>query len=180
VDIRERSPAMSFDATPMAFSAAHTASAQIVSSRLVSALRPPAGSGRGIVVPLHVSVWVSARSNKFMRWAFMKHPSELARIYASIPVGTDIPGATAKDKETRRIPFNPNGRLAAILKRRATLGSEAYVFGSTHGAYQPTIHIGPKCRLENARPDADLRWRSKPFAKPASATSIATTTAHGR
>ena len=50
-----------------------------------------------------------------------------------------IPGATAKDKENRRIPFNPNGRLAAILKRRATLGPDAYVFGSTHGAYQPTI-----------------------------------------
>ena len=29
-----------------------------------------------------------------------------------------IPGATAKDKENRRIPFNPKGRLAAILKRR--------------------------------------------------------------
>ena len=26
-----------------------------------------------------------------------------------------IPGATAKDKENRRIPFNPEGRLAAIL-----------------------------------------------------------------
>jgi integrase len=50
-----------------------------------------------------------------------------------------IPGATAKDKENRRIPFNPNGRLAAILKRRAALGPEAYVFGSTHGAHQPTI-----------------------------------------
>ncbi len=53
-----------------------------------------------------------------------------------------IPGATAKDKENRRIPFNPNGRLAAILKRRATLGPEAYVFGSTHGAYQPTLQTG--------------------------------------
>src|SRR5688572_1563361 len=50
-----------------------------------------------------------------------------------------IPGATAKDKENRRIPFNPNGRLAAILKRRAALGPDAFVFGSTHGAYQPTI-----------------------------------------
>ena len=29
-----------------------------------------------------------------------------------------IPGATAKDKENRRTPFNPKGRLAAILKRR--------------------------------------------------------------
>lgn len=33
-----------------------------------------------------------------------------------------IPGAMAKDKENRRIPFNPNGRLAAILKRRSELG----------------------------------------------------------
>ena len=53
-----------------------------------------------------------------------------------------IPGATAKDKENRRIPFNPNGRLAAILKRRAALNSEAYVFGATHGAYQPMIQTG--------------------------------------
>ena len=44
-----------------------------------------------------------------------------------------IPGATAKDKENRRIPFNPKGRLAAILKRRAALGPDAFVFGSTHG-----------------------------------------------
>ena len=50
-----------------------------------------------------------------------------------------IPGATAKDKENRRIPFNPRGRLAAILTRRAALGPDAYVFGSTNGACQPTI-----------------------------------------
>jgi integrase len=51
----------------------------------------------------------------------------------------DIPGATAKDKENRRIPFNPKGRLSAVLTRRATLGPDAFVFGSTHGTYQPTI-----------------------------------------
>lgn len=50
-----------------------------------------------------------------------------------------IPGATAKDKENRRIPFNPNGRLAAILERRAELGPEAFVFGSANGTYQPNI-----------------------------------------
>jgi integrase len=50
-----------------------------------------------------------------------------------------IPGATAKDKENRRIPFNPNGRVAAILERRAALGPDAFVFGSTNGAYQPNI-----------------------------------------
>ena len=34
----------------------------------------------------------------------------------------NIPGATAKDKKNRRIPFNPKGRLAAILRRRNALG----------------------------------------------------------
>jgi integrase len=50
-----------------------------------------------------------------------------------------IPGATAKDKENRRIPFNPEGRLAAILERRQKLGPDAYVFGSATGAYQPEL-----------------------------------------
>ncbi|MGH9204713.1 MAG: tyrosine-type recombinase/integrase, partial [Vicinamibacterales bacterium] len=50
-----------------------------------------------------------------------------------------IPGATAKDKENRRIPFNPVGRIAAILKRRSALGPDAFVFGSETGAYQPNI-----------------------------------------
>ena len=50
-----------------------------------------------------------------------------------------IPGATTKDKENRRVPFNPNGRLAAILKRRSTLGPDAFVFGAETGEYQPNI-----------------------------------------
>jgi integrase len=50
-----------------------------------------------------------------------------------------IPGATTKDKENRRIPFNPKGRVAAILERRAALGPDAFVFGSANGAYQPNI-----------------------------------------
>ncbi len=50
-----------------------------------------------------------------------------------------IPGATAKDKENRRIPFNPEGRLTAILERRAKLGPQAYVFGSATGEYQSEL-----------------------------------------
>ncbi|PYR40017.1 MAG: hypothetical protein DMF93_12265 [Acidobacteria bacterium] len=50
-----------------------------------------------------------------------------------------IPGATAKDKENRRIPFNPKGRLAAVLERRKTLGPDAYVFGTASGEYQPEL-----------------------------------------
>ena len=53
-----------------------------------------------------------------------------------------IPGATAKDKENRRIPFNPRGRLRAILERRAKLGPDAYVFGSATGGYQPELQTG--------------------------------------
>src|SRR5216684_2436973 len=87
-----------------------------------------------------------------------------------------IPGATAKDRENRRIPFNPKGRLAAILQRRATLGPEAYVFGSVNGAYQENIQtawetlrllahgIEPKPAREGAAWNReqlqriDLRW----------------------
>jgi integrase len=50
-----------------------------------------------------------------------------------------IPGATAKDRENRRIPFNPKGRLAAILERRKALGPDAYVFGTAAGEYQPEL-----------------------------------------
>jgi integrase/recombinase XerD len=46
-----------------------------------------------------------------------------------------IPGETAKDKENRRIPFDPNGRLAAILTRRGKLGPNAYVFGTDNGEF---------------------------------------------
>ena len=52
---------------------------------------------------------------------------------------TRIPGATTKDKENRRVPFNPEGRLAAVLKRRAALGPDAFVFGAETGSYQPNI-----------------------------------------
>ena len=50
-----------------------------------------------------------------------------------------IPGANAKDAENRRIPFDPNGRLAPILKRRAALGPSAFVFGSPPGEFQDSF-----------------------------------------
>jgi integrase len=46
-----------------------------------------------------------------------------------------IPGRHAKDAENRRIPFDPQGRLAPVLERRASLGSNAYVFGSPAGEF---------------------------------------------
>jgi hypothetical protein len=49
-----------------------------------------------------------------------------------------VPGETTTDKENRRVPFNPEGRLAAILKRRAALGPDAFAFGARDGSYQRT------------------------------------------
>src|SRR5262245_19026681 len=47
-----------------------------------------------------------------------------------------IPGQNAKDGENQRIPFDPNGRLAPVLKRRASLGPHAFVFGTAAGEFQ--------------------------------------------
>src|SRR5437867_8358754 len=50
-----------------------------------------------------------------------------------------IPAEHAKDAESRRIPFEPKGRLSQVLKRRRFLGPNAYVFGTATGEYQGTI-----------------------------------------
>jgi hypothetical protein len=46
----------------------------------------PSGGGAG----REMSVWATPWSNPFMRWAFMKRPSDLERVYAAIPDGVDI------------------------------------------------------------------------------------------
>ena len=51
-----------------------------------------------------------------------------------------IRGANAKDSENRRIPFDLHGRLAPILKRRATLGPQAFVFGSPDGQFAASLN----------------------------------------
>lgn len=51
-----------------------------------------------------------------------------------------IPAEHAKDAESRRIPFEPKGRLLShILRRRRFLGPNAFVFGGPAGEYQSTI-----------------------------------------
>jgi integrase len=51
-----------------------------------------------------------------------------------------IPAEHAKDAESRRIPFEPKGRLAQLLKRRRFLGPNGYAFGGgPAGEYQGTI-----------------------------------------
>jgi integrase len=87
-----------------------------------------------------------------------------------------IRGANAKDSENRRIPFDPHGRLTPILKRRATLGPNAYVFGSAEGefvasfktAWESLLLVANGHETKRAKPgarvdreklrDIDLHW----------------------
>lgn len=87
-----------------------------------------------------------------------------------------IRGVNAKDSENRRIPFDPKGRLAPILKRRAELGPSSFVFGSTEGEFQdsfktaweslqlvahghPTKRAKPGVRVDRERlKEIDLHW----------------------
>jgi integrase len=76
-----------------------------------------------------------------------------------------IPGHTTKDKENRRIPFDPTGRLSAVLRRRGTLGPDAFVFGTDAGeriesfktAWESLLLLahGQKCTREKPKGRVD-------------------------
>jgi integrase len=74
-----------------------------------------------------------------------------------------IPGKHAKDGENRRIPFDPQGRLAPILKRRSTLGPSAFVFGSPEGEYVDSFKTAWESLLLIA--NGDDTKRAKPGAR---------------
>lgn len=61
-----------------------------------------------------------------------------------------IPGANAKDSENRRVPFDPQGRLAPILKRRKSLGPAAFVFGGPESEFQDSFKTAWESRLLRA------------------------------
>ena len=91
-----------------------------------------------------------------------------------------IPGATTKDKENRRIPFNPKGRVAAILKRRAALGADVRVRERNRNlpAKHPDRLGNPATTRARHRAEADeggsamesraTRGNRPPMARPAS------------
>jgi integrase len=70
-----------------------------------------------------------------------------------------IPGAHAKDSENRRVPFDPHGRLAAILKRRARLGTSAFVFGGPDGEFQACFRTAWESLLLRANGHETTRAR---------------------
>jgi hypothetical protein len=53
--------------------------------RLSLPRRPAGGAAEGAL-----TIWGSPWSNQFGGWAFMKRPSDLARVYGTIPEGVDI------------------------------------------------------------------------------------------
>jgi hypothetical protein len=59
-------------------------------------------------------------------------------------------GAHAKDSENRRVPFDPQGRLAPVLKRRGKLGPSAFVFGGPEGEYQDSFKTASESLLLRA------------------------------
>ena len=92
-----------------------------------------------------------------------------------------IPASNTKDAENRRIPFDPKGRLAPILKRRATLGLNAFVFGSPEGEFQDSFKTAWESLLlvanghdtKRAKPGVARRPRETRAGRPAVARSAA-------
>ena len=74
-----------------------------------------------------------------------------------------VPGHTTKDKENRRIPFDPNGRLAAVLQRRGKLGPNAFVFGTDEGDHVASFKTAWESLLLIA--DGHDSKRAKPGAR---------------
>ncbi|MBL8142955.1 MAG: site-specific integrase [Acidobacteria bacterium] len=68
-----------------------------------------------------------------------------------------IPGAHAKDGENRRVPFDPHGRLSAVLKRRAALGPAAFVFGGPDGTFQESFRTAWESLVLRANGHATTR-----------------------
>lgn len=85
--------------------------------------------------------------------------------WATCQIG--IPGSTTKDKENRRLPFDSDGRLGQLLKRRAALGPTAFVFGSASGEHQPNIQMAWETLkllangLDPRRGEDGIAWNQK-------------------
>jgi integrase len=88
-----------------------------------------------------------------------------------------IPGHTTKDKENRRIPFDPNGRLAAALSRRGKLGRTRSCSGlRTASTSAASRRLGNRCSSSRTVTTRSVRNPVPGWIEPSFARSTCTGT----
>jgi len=97
---------------------------------------------------LEVSVWATPWSNPFMRWAFMKRPSDLERVYAAIPEGIDIlvshqtplyHGDRTFNLDSGRVEYVGSRELLDAIER---VRPRIVICGHVHGGFGRYEHQG--------------------------------------
>ena len=100
------------------------------------------GAGR------ELSVWATPWSNPFMRWAFMKRPSDLERVYAAIPAAIDILvshqpplyyGDRTFDLDAGRVDHVGSRELLDAIER---VRPRIVICGHVHGGFGRYEHQG--------------------------------------
>jgi hypothetical protein len=100
------------------------------------------GAGR------EMSVWATPWSNPFMRWAFMKRPSDLERVYAAIPEDIDVLvshqppygyGDSTFDLDARRVEHVGSRELLVAIER---VRPRVVICGHVHGGFGRYEHQG--------------------------------------
>ena len=96
----------------------------------------------------HVSVWATPWSNRFLRWAFMKDPRDLERVYAAIPNATYILVSHQPPLFHGDQTLNPDSGRVEHLGSRELLDAiekvrpKLVISGHVHGGFGRYEHQG--------------------------------------